>query len=202
MWSVGCIFAEMVNKGGPLFPGDSEIDQIFRIFRSVPYAGLDSPSLPHSRSSRIMGTPNEERWPGVSQLPDYKPTFPQWPGADLVSHLPSLDPQGVELIKQMLVYDTSKRISGTNLDSCVQFPHIPNVSHSQTSTCPPLLQQIVIGSLFTHADPSPSIPQPLCCPLVVIFAQPPISLVVYSHPCSCNARHLMSLSTILTGRPK
>jgi len=37
MWSVGCIFAEMVNKGGPLFPGDSEIDQIFRIFRSVPY---------------------------------------------------------------------------------------------------------------------------------------------------------------------
>jgi serine/threonine protein kinase len=36
MWSVGCIFAEMVNKGIPLFPGDSEIDQIFRIFRSVP----------------------------------------------------------------------------------------------------------------------------------------------------------------------
>ena len=63
-----------------------------------------------------MGTPNEERWPGVSQLPDYKPTFPQWPGADLASQLPLLDPQGVELIKQMLVYDTSKRISGTDLD--------------------------------------------------------------------------------------
>src|SRR6266436_3696822 len=35
MWSVGCIFAEMVCKGIPLFPGDSEIDQIFKIFRSV-----------------------------------------------------------------------------------------------------------------------------------------------------------------------
>ena len=112
MWSVGCIFAEMVNKGGPLFPGDSEIDQIFRIFRSVTFAGLHPLRSLRLRSSRIMGTPNEERWPGVSQLPDYKPTFPQWPGADLASHLPSLDSQGVELIKQMLVYDTSKRISG------------------------------------------------------------------------------------------
>ena len=35
MWSVGCIFAEMCMRGHPLFPGDSEIDQIFKIFRSV-----------------------------------------------------------------------------------------------------------------------------------------------------------------------
>jgi cyclin-dependent kinase len=33
MWSVGCIFAEMAMAGIPLFPGDSEIDQIFKIFR-------------------------------------------------------------------------------------------------------------------------------------------------------------------------
>ena len=32
MWSVGCIFAEMAMRQ-PLFPGDSEIDEIFRIFR-------------------------------------------------------------------------------------------------------------------------------------------------------------------------
>jgi cyclin-dependent kinase len=35
MWSVGCIFAEMALKGNPLFPGDSEIDQIFKIFRAL-----------------------------------------------------------------------------------------------------------------------------------------------------------------------
>ena len=34
MWSVGCIFAEMCTRK-PLFPGDSEIDEIFKIFRSV-----------------------------------------------------------------------------------------------------------------------------------------------------------------------
>ena len=32
MWSVGCIYAEMAMRA-PLFPGDSEIDEIFRIFR-------------------------------------------------------------------------------------------------------------------------------------------------------------------------
>lgn len=32
MWSVGCIFAEMCTRK-PLFPGDSEIDEIFKIFR-------------------------------------------------------------------------------------------------------------------------------------------------------------------------
>ncbi len=39
MWSVGCIFAEMSMRGHPLFPGDSEIDQIFKIFRSVRRGG-------------------------------------------------------------------------------------------------------------------------------------------------------------------
>jgi cyclin-dependent kinase len=40
MWSVGCIFAEMAMHGQPLFPGDSEIDQIFKIFRCVHYFPL------------------------------------------------------------------------------------------------------------------------------------------------------------------
>ena len=34
MWSVGCIFGEMVNKL-PLFRGGSEVDQLFRIFRYI-----------------------------------------------------------------------------------------------------------------------------------------------------------------------
>ncbi|KAG8912402.1 Cyclin-dependent kinase catalytic subunit, partial [Tulasnella sp. 417] len=33
MWSVGCIMTEMIMQGTPLFPGDSEIDQTFRIFQ-------------------------------------------------------------------------------------------------------------------------------------------------------------------------
>lgn len=32
IWSLGCIFAEMMMRR-PLFPGDSEIDQLYRIFK-------------------------------------------------------------------------------------------------------------------------------------------------------------------------
>ena len=34
VWSIACIFAEMSNKK-PLFQGDSEIDQLFQIFRFI-----------------------------------------------------------------------------------------------------------------------------------------------------------------------
>ncbi|KAF3336136.1 cell division control protein 2 A-like isoform X2 [Carex littledalei] len=79
IWSVGCIFAEMVN-GQPLFPGDSEIDQILKIFR-------------------VLGTPNDMTWPGVTFLPDYKLSFPQWhPQMDLAVLVPKLEPSGVDLL--------------------------------------------------------------------------------------------------------
>lgn len=92
MWSVGCIFAEMAMQGNPLFPGDSEIDQIFKIFR-------------------ILGTPSEESWPGVSSLPDYKPTFPQWSKQDLARIVNTLGEDGLDMLKRTLTYDSAKRIS-------------------------------------------------------------------------------------------
>ncbi|XP_010555567.1 PREDICTED: cell division control protein 2 homolog isoform X2 [Tarenaya hassleriana] len=78
VWSVGCIFAEMVNHR-PLFPGDSEIDELFKIFR-------------------IMGTPTEETWPGVTSMPDYKSAFPKWAPKDLETVVPTLDPAGIDLL--------------------------------------------------------------------------------------------------------
>ncbi|GMN74653.1 hypothetical protein TIFTF001_052423 [Ficus carica] len=44
MWSVGCIFAEMVRRQA-LFPGDSEFQQLLHIFR-------------------LLGTPSEKQWSG------------------------------------------------------------------------------------------------------------------------------------------
>ncbi|XP_020014932.1 cyclin-dependent kinase 3 isoform X2 [Castor canadensis] len=78
IWSIGCIFAEMVTRK-VLFPGDSEIDQLFRIFRT-------------------LGTPSEATWPGVTQLPDYKGSFPKWTSQGLEETVPSLEPQGKELL--------------------------------------------------------------------------------------------------------
>ncbi|NWS18816.1 CDK2 kinase, partial [Tyrannus savana] len=75
-----------------LFPGDSEIDQLFRIFRT-------------------LGTPDEAAWPGVSAMPDYKPSFPKWARQDFSKVVPPLDEEGRKLLAQMLHYDPNKRIS-------------------------------------------------------------------------------------------
>eukprot|EP01121_Diplochlamys_sp_Union-15-3_P016097 TRINITY_DN5416_c0_g3_i1.p1 TRINITY_DN5416_c0_g3~~TRINITY_DN5416_c0_g3_i1.p1 ORF type:complete len:304 (-),score=36.04 TRINITY_DN5416_c0_g3_i1:90-1001(-) len=91
IWSIACIFAEMITKR-PLFPGDSEIDQIYRIFR-------------------ILGTPNDDEWPGVSKLDNYRITFPKWKKQSLSSVLPKMDPDGLDLLESMLIYQPCKRIS-------------------------------------------------------------------------------------------
>ncbi len=49
MWSVGCIFAELLF-GKTLFNGQEESDQLTKIFKG-------------------LGTPDESTWPGVSKLP-------------------------------------------------------------------------------------------------------------------------------------
>lgn len=48
-----------------------------------------------------MGTPNEETWPGVTSLKDYKSTFPNWSAQSIekvVSGL-NLDLAGLDLLK-------------------------------------------------------------------------------------------------------
>jgi cyclin-dependent kinase 2 len=91
VWSLGCIFAEMVNQR-PLFPGDSEIDELFKIFQ-------------------VLGTPNDERWPTVSTLPDYKDIFPQWRAKDMQAVVPTLCDAGRDLLSRMLEYVPQRRIS-------------------------------------------------------------------------------------------
>ena len=49
---------------------------------------------------RTMGTPTEEMWPGVSELPDYKSTFPKWkPESQLKEAVPRLEESGLDLLQ-------------------------------------------------------------------------------------------------------
>ena len=47
---------------------------------------------------RILGTPNESIWPGISQLPDWRARFPQWKPKNLAAICPYLSPAGVDLL--------------------------------------------------------------------------------------------------------
>ncbi|KAF9929755.1 Cyclin-dependent kinase 2 [Mortierella alpina] len=96
MWSIGCIFAEMVLKK-PLFPGDSEIDELFRIFR-------------------LRGTPDEALWPGITTLKDWKPTFPKWHRQPLEKTLPTLCADGIDLLGQMIEFVVDDVITNVRRD--------------------------------------------------------------------------------------
>ncbi|XP_069427835.1 cyclin-dependent kinase 1 isoform X2 [Ovis canadensis] len=91
IWSIGTIFAELATKK-PLFHGDSEIDQLFRIFRA-------------------LGTPNNEVWPEVESLQDYKSTFPKWKPGSLASHVKNLDENGLDLLSVTIMPPTPAQIS-------------------------------------------------------------------------------------------
>lgn len=113
IWSVGCIFAELMLRI-PYFPGESDMDQLKTIFRA-------------------LGTPTEEDWPvGVSlspsfsheltdaiyrtKLPDYIPVgqFARTPLRDLFTAA-SGDALNLLTGSRCLTYEPRKRISAREL---------------------------------------------------------------------------------------
>uniref|UniRef100_A0A8C4YTJ8 cyclin-dependent kinase n=1 Tax=Gadus morhua TaxID=8049 RepID=A0A8C4YTJ8_GADMO len=92
MWSVGCIFGELLTQK-PLFPGKSEIDQINKIFKD-------------------LGSPSEKIWPGYGELPAVKKmTFTEYPYNNLRKRFGALlSDQGFDLMNKFLTYCPSKRV--------------------------------------------------------------------------------------------
>lgn len=64
---------------------------------------------------RVLKTPTDDLWPGVSNLPDYKANFPKWITYNLEAQVKNLDEDGLDLLKQMLVYNPSERISAKRI---------------------------------------------------------------------------------------
>jgi serine/threonine protein kinase len=79
-------------RGKPLLEGDSEIDQIFKIFN-------------------LFGTPNEMTWSGVSFLPDYKESFPKFKPKDIGLLIPDIENQEKHLLSCMLKLNPKDRYS-------------------------------------------------------------------------------------------
>eukprot|EP00116_Pleurobrachia_bachei_P004578 sb/3464840/ len=101
IWACGAIIAELYSLK-PLFPGSSEVDEIFRIVR-------------------VLGTPSKEDWPEglkLAQAMNFK--FPQCVATPLKTLLPNASPEALQLIKDCLEWNPAKRPTAAQ---CLKYPY-------------------------------------------------------------------------------
>lgn len=98
IWSVGTVFAELILRTAFL-PGNTEVEQIALICRAI-------------------GTPNEDNWPGVTQLREYtvpSETFPVVGKDSYMARFGAVGPDGVDLLMKTLVLDPKNRITAKQM---------------------------------------------------------------------------------------
>lgn len=95
MWSIGCIFAEMVN-GSIFFQAYSEKDQIKKIFK-------------------MLGTPNVKDHPIYETLSGWKEeAWEVCKPMEWKEMCPRLNKEGIDLLQKLLDYEPEKRISAAD----------------------------------------------------------------------------------------
>jgi len=99
MWSVGCIFGEMLTRE-PLLQGKNEVDQVSHIFE-------------------LCGVPTEETWPGFRRLPNARslrlPKTQVATGSAVRARFPSLTSAGAGLLGDLLSLDPERRPSAREM---------------------------------------------------------------------------------------
>jgi cyclin-dependent kinase len=58
-----------------------------------------------------LGNPTEDIWPGVTEYPDFKASFPKWVRDQSRPLCTNINQAGLDLLEMMLVYDPAGRIS-------------------------------------------------------------------------------------------
>ncbi|KAL1899029.1 TFIIH complex serine/threonine-protein kinase subunit kin28 [Ceratocystis pirilliformis] len=99
VWSVGCVFAELILRA-PYLPGDTDIHQLALICRE-------------------LGTPTEENWPGVTRQKEYhaipSEIYPVKPREYFQGRFGTVGGAGVDLLMRTLTLDPKKRISAREM---------------------------------------------------------------------------------------
>ncbi|KAI9790416.1 MAG: hypothetical protein M1833_001933 [Piccolia ochrophora] len=93
MWSIGCIFGELLTRE-PLLEGKNEVDQLSKIFE-------------------LCGIPTEETWPNFRRLPNAKslrlPRNQQNVGSVIRAKFPFLTASGTDLLTSLLSLNPAHR---------------------------------------------------------------------------------------------
>lgn len=93
MWSIGCIFGELLNRK-PLFPGSDFIDQLTRVFRVLPVPPRDK------RGYEVEG----DALAFLESLPPCSPSA-------LAKTLRRASPEALSLLRRLLCVNPERRIS-------------------------------------------------------------------------------------------
>ncbi|KIP12597.1 hypothetical protein PHLGIDRAFT_98042 [Phlebiopsis gigantea 11061_1 CR5-6] len=110
MWSVGCIFAELLLKE-PLFQAKGEIELISMIFK-------------------LLGPPTSTTWPEYSSLPLAKTiNLPAPHTPQLRQRFPHISTAGLDLLSQLLTYDPEERITAAEALKHPYFSESPYPKH-------------------------------------------------------------------------
>ncbi|KAJ3721057.1 kinase-like domain-containing protein [Lentinula raphanica] len=132
IWSVGCIFAELMLRT-PYLAGETDMDQLKTIFRA-------------------LGTPTEQEWPGHTKLPDYVPVgqFPKTPLRDLFT---AASADTLNLLSKCLLYEPRKRISAREALLHPYFFAIPHPTHpSKLPKCTTQMAPRPLGEVDGNVD--------------------------------------------------
>lgn len=174
LWSVGCIFAEMLT-GVPLFNGHTDQEQLQKILR-------------------MFGPPTKENWPSFQSYPSTKTLLPpesirseppMFQDYVRTTELSTLNSDGIDLLRRMLIYEPSKRITAADAlnhpflrdidddpraKSLKSMTHQVNQALAQLTASPGGLTQsggdsALNGSIASGRKPSVSVQEPTRTPV-------------------------------------
>lgn len=135
MWSIGCIFAELMQmqkencatvwKRGPLFPGDS-------CFPLSPKRSKKKNAIYQSHFDQIrvifeiLGTPTKEEIASLNdeQARAYLEDLPKMKAQNLAQMFPGTNADGIELLKGLLQFDVKKRLT---VEEALEHPYFSRV---------------------------------------------------------------------------
>ncbi|MED6268322.1 Cyclin-dependent kinase 16 [Characodon lateralis] len=130
MWGVGCIFYEMIT-GRPLFPGSTVEDELHLIFR-------------------ILGTPTEETWPGITTSEEFKTyNFPRYHAEPIVNHAPRIDSDGLDLLLKLLQFEAKNRVSA---EEALRHPYFRTLGE-HVQSLPDTASIFSVKGIQLHRDP-------------------------------------------------
>eukprot|EP00475_Leptophrys_vorax_P043781 TRINITY_DN8529_c0_g1_i1.p1 TRINITY_DN8529_c0_g1~~TRINITY_DN8529_c0_g1_i1.p1 ORF type:complete len:505 (-),score=108.83 TRINITY_DN8529_c0_g1_i1:62-1576(-) len=117
LWALGCMLAEMFSKT-PLFPGKESFEQLKVIFSTI--------GCPQDDELRLITYPPAAKYIKQHIISKIKPIASQ--AEALRAKIPDIDPDALDLLCKIFVFDPKKRIS---VEDALQHPFFEQVYDEQ-----------------------------------------------------------------------